>query len=169
MTGAAEFRGRHLAERGLDVGHDGTSVLVEEIASGPLSQGTRPDLGQRGLNSQLELVSQHPQQGRISLDVEKHGVHLGGGEVLEYDPPRRLVHTMECEWDDDVRAEGTSRVTWEIETVGDDSCQLTLTHDQMREGANSQIYGGWPMILSGLKTWLETGELLTTPGSLMYG
>jgi hypothetical protein len=38
----------------------------------------------------------------------------------------------------------------------------------MREGANSQIFGGWPMILSGLKTWLESGELLTTPGSLMY-
>ena len=43
-----------------------------------------------------------------------------------------------------------------------------VTHDQLREGANEQIYGGWPMILSGLKTWLETGELLTTPGSLMY-
>ena len=38
-----------------------------------------------------------------------------------------------------------------------------------REGANDQLYGGWPMILSGLKTWLETGEVLTTPGSLMYG
>ena len=50
-----------------------------------------------------------------------------------------------------------------------DSCRLTLTHDQMREGANDQLYGGWPMVLSGLKTWLETGELLTTPGSLMYG
>ena len=35
-------------------------------------------------------------------------------------------------------------------------------------GANDQIYGGWPMILSGLKTWLETGEILTTPGSLMW-
>ena len=31
-----------------------------------------------------------------------------------------------------------------------------------------EVYGGWPMILSGLKTWLETGELLTTPGSMMY-
>jgi hypothetical protein len=41
-------------------------------------------------------------------------------------------------------------------------------HDQMREGANGEIYGGWPMILSGLKTLLETGELLTTPGSLRY-
>ncbi len=50
-----------------------------------------------------------------------------------------------------------------------DSCRLTVTHDQLREGANEQLYGGWPMILSGLKTWLETGQLLTTPGSLLYG
>jgi uncharacterized protein YndB with AHSA1/START domain len=103
----------------------------------------------------------------ISVDVEKHAVHLGDGEVLEVDPPRRLVHTMVAVWDDDVIAEGMTRVTWEIEQVGD-SCHLTLVHDEMREGANPQIYGGWPMILSGLKTWLETGELLTTPGSLQY-
>jgi len=89
------------------------------------------------------------------------------GENLEVDPPRRLVQTMRALWDDDVKKEGTSRVTWEIEPVGD-SCRLTVTHDQLREGANDQLYGGWPMILSGLKTLLETGELLTTPGSLMY-
>jgi uncharacterized protein YndB with AHSA1/START domain len=94
-------------------------------------------------------------------------IDIASGENLEVDPPRRLVHTMVCQWDDAVRAEGTTRVTWEIEPVGD-SCHLTLTHDQMREGADAQIYGGWPMILSGLKTWLESGELLTTPGSLLY-
>ena len=104
----------------------------------------------------------------ISVDVKQHDVHLGEGEVLEVDPPWRLVHTMAALWDADVTAEGVSRVTWEIEKVADDSCHLTLTHDQMREGANSQIYGGWPMILSGLKTWLETGEELTTPGSIRY-
>ncbi len=93
---------------------------------------------------------------------------LGEGEVLEADPPRRLVHTMLAHFSPEAEAEGTSRVTWEIEPVGD-SCRLTITHDQMREGANEQLYGGWPMILSGLKTWIETGELLTTPGSLMYG
>jgi uncharacterized protein YndB with AHSA1/START domain len=93
---------------------------------------------------------------------------LGEGEVLEVDPPRRLVHTMVAMWDDDVKAEGASRVTWEIEPVGD-SCRLVLTHDELREGANEQLFGGWPMILSGLKTWLETGELLTTPGSQLYG
>ncbi len=92
---------------------------------------------------------------------------LGEGEILESGPPRRLVQTMRALWSDDVRGEGTSRVTWEIEPVGD-SCRLVVTHDQLREGANAELYGGWPMILSGLKTWLETGELLTTPGSLMY-
>lgn len=92
---------------------------------------------------------------------------LGEGEILEVDRPRKLVQTMRALWGEDVKEEGTSRITWEIEQVGD-SCQLTVTHDQLREGANDQLYGGWPMILSGLKTWLETGELLTTPGSLMY-
>jgi uncharacterized protein YndB with AHSA1/START domain len=92
---------------------------------------------------------------------------LGEGENLEVDPPRRLVQSMRALWSDEVKAEGTSRVTWEIQPIGD-SCRLTVTHDQLREGANDQLYGGWPMILSGLKTWLETGELLTTPGSLMY-
>src|SRR5712691_3568166 len=92
---------------------------------------------------------------------------LGEGENLEVDPPRRLVQSMRALWSDDVKKEGTSRVTWEIEAVGD-SCRLIVTHDQLREGANEELYGGWPMILSGLKTWLETGELLTTPGSLMY-
>ncbi len=92
---------------------------------------------------------------------------LGEGVNLEVDPPRRLVQSMVALWGDDVKAEGTSRITWEIEPVGD-SCHLTVTHDELREGANEQLYGGWPMILSGLKTWLETGETLTTPGSLMY-
>lgn len=45
---------------------------------------------------------------------------------------------------------------------------MVVTHDQMREEANNQIYGGWPMMLSGLKTWIEVGDVLTTPGSLMY-
>jgi uncharacterized protein YndB with AHSA1/START domain len=90
------------------------------------------------------------------------------GENIEVDPPRKLVQSMRALWGPEVIAEGTSRVTWEIEKV-EDSCRLTVTHDQLRDGANDQLYGGWPMILSGLKTWLESGELLTTPGSLMYG
>jgi uncharacterized protein YndB with AHSA1/START domain/DNA-binding transcriptional ArsR family regulator len=95
------------------------------------------------------------------------GVTIAEGENLEVDPPRKLVQSMVALWSDDVKSEGTSRVSWEIEPVGD-SCRLTVTHDQLREGAPGELYGGWPMVLSGLKTWLETGELLTTPGSLLY-
>jgi uncharacterized protein YndB with AHSA1/START domain len=96
-----------------------------------------------------------------------NGNLIAEGENLEVDPPRRLVQSFHAVWDDDVKREGTSRVTWEIEPVGD-SCRLLVTHDQLREGANAQLYGGWPMVLSGLKTLLETGERLTTPGSLRW-
>ncbi|MGO8947525.1 MAG: ArsR/SmtB family transcription factor [Ktedonobacterales bacterium] len=89
------------------------------------------------------------------------------GENLEVDPPRRLIQTYNAQWSEDAKREGTSRVTWEIEPIGD-SCRLTLTHDQLREGSSAEIYGGWPQVLSGLKTLLETGETLTTPGSLLY-
>jgi uncharacterized protein YndB with AHSA1/START domain len=92
---------------------------------------------------------------------------LCDGENLEVDPPRRLVQSFRATWSEDVRREGTSRVTWDIEPVGD-SCRLLVTHDQLNEDANAELYGGWPMILSGLKTLLETGESLTTPGSLRY-
>jgi uncharacterized protein YndB with AHSA1/START domain len=95
------------------------------------------------------------------------GEKIAQGENLEVDPPRRLVQSFTALWSEDIEAEGTSRVTWEIEPVGD-SCRLTVTHDQLGEDANGELYGGWPMILSGLKTLLETGESLTTPGSLRY-
>ncbi len=89
------------------------------------------------------------------------------GENLEVDPPRRLVQSFRALWSDEVKAEGTSRVTWEITPVGD-SCRLVVTADQLREGANPELYGGWMMVLSGLKTLLETGEFLTTPGSQRF-
>jgi uncharacterized protein YndB with AHSA1/START domain len=116
----------------------------------------------------MRISSDWTTGSRFELSHPHGEALLGEGENLVVDPPRRLVQSMVALWGDDVRSEGTSRITWEIEPVGD-SCRLTVTHDQLGEGANPQLYGGWPMILSGLKTWLETGELLTTPGSLMYG
>jgi len=95
------------------------------------------------------------------------GTPIFEGENLEIDPPRRLVQSFRALWGEDVKSEGTSRVTWEIEPIGD-SCRLTVTHDQLRQDANNQLFGGWPMVLSGLKTLLETGEILTTPGSLRW-
>ena len=95
------------------------------------------------------------------------GIAIAEGENVEVDPPRRLVQSMTALWSDEVKSEGASTVTWEIEPVGD-SCRLTVIHGDLREGANEELFGGWPMILSGLKTLLETGEDLTTPGSLRY-
>jgi uncharacterized protein YndB with AHSA1/START domain len=105
---------------------------------------------------------------RLEMSNPKAPGLLGEGVNIEVDLPRRLVQTMVALRSGDVKSEGTSRVTWEIEPIGD-SCRLIVTHDRLRDGADPQLYGGWPMILSGLKTWLETGELLTTPGSLLYG
>ena len=89
------------------------------------------------------------------------------GRNVEVDPPNKLVQTFNARWDDEVALEPESIVTWLITPVGD-SCCLTVTHAHLRENGSGQIYGGWPMILSGLKTLLETGELLTTPGSLYF-
>jgi len=113
------------------------------------------------------VVSDWGPGSRYEAAHAQAGVPISEGENLKVDPPRRLVQSMTALWSDDVKSEGTSRVTYEIEPVGD-SCRLTVTHDQLREGAHGELYGGWPMILSGLKTLLETGELLTTPGSLRY-
>jgi uncharacterized protein YndB with AHSA1/START domain len=84
-------------------------------------------------------------------------------EVLEEDPPRRLVHRWVSYYDDEMAAEEPSRVTWEIEPQEDGTTLLTLVHDQL-EGAPKTAEGvsgtGWMYVLSGLKTLLETGQPL---------
>jgi uncharacterized protein YndB with AHSA1/START domain len=83
--------------------------------------------------------------------------------VFEFDPPRRLVHGWQSKWNDEMAAEEPSRVTWEIEPRDDGITMLTLVHDRL-EGAPktaTAVYGpGWMLVLSGLKTLLETGEPL---------
>ncbi|HEX2085356.1 MAG TPA: metalloregulator ArsR/SmtB family transcription factor [Solirubrobacteraceae bacterium] len=81
------------------------------------------------------------------------------GELLEVDPPRRLVQTFQAHWNAEMDQEEPSRVTWEIEQRGD-ACRLRVTHEGLSEAAARQVGGGWPQILSGLKTLLETGEPL---------
>jgi len=113
------------------------------------------------------ILSDWTPGSRVQGVHPKSGQAIYEGENLEVDPPHRLVQSFRALWSDEIKAEGTSRVTWEIEPVGD-SCRVTVTHDQLGPDAQGELYGGWPMILSGLKTLLETGELLTTPGSLRY-
>jgi uncharacterized protein YndB with AHSA1/START domain len=93
------------------------------------------------------------------------------GEVIEADPPRKLVQTWHALWDEGVAGEQPTRVTWDIEEEDDGGItRLTVTHElegapihaeqvsteaKLREGG-----GGWSWILSDLKTLLETGKSL---------
>ena len=83
--------------------------------------------------------------------------------MLEYDPPRKLVHAGSRLYDPDRRpSEEPSRVTWEIEPQDGGISLLTVVHDQL-EGAPKtaeSVAGGWMYVLSGLKTLLETGKPL---------
>jgi uncharacterized protein YndB with AHSA1/START domain len=84
-------------------------------------------------------------------------------EVLEADPPRRLVHQWVSYYDPELAAEEPSRVTWEIEPQDGGVTKLTVVHDAL-EGAPKtaeSVAGGWMFVLSGLKTLLETGKPLT--------
>ncbi len=77
------------------------------------------------------------------------------GKVLESSPPKRLV----LSWADPDDLKDKSRVTFEIETVKDSVC-LTVTHDQFKAGSTmpGKVNGGWPRVLSSLKSFLETGK-----------
>ena len=93
-----------------------------------------------------------------------NGELWGDDEVTEWDPPRRLVHGWRSLYDEEMAAEEPSRVTWEIEPQDGGYCMLTAVHDRL-EGAPktaASVSGpGWMMVLSGLKTLLETGEPLS--------
>ena len=87
----------------------------------------------------------------------------GDEAVLEFDPPRRLVHGWRSLYDPELALEETSRVTWEIEPQDGGFTKLTVVHDQLEgapKTAESVSGAGWMMVLSGLKTLLETGEPL---------
>jgi len=81
------------------------------------------------------------------------------GKIVQVDPRHRLVQTFHPVWDEGVSADPPTLVTWEIEGTEPGVCRLTLVHDGLIPGSSTleQVSGGWPYILSGLKTLLETG------------
>ena len=104
---------------------------------------------------------------RIEVTRERRRVYgedgFGDDEVIEFDPPRRLVHSWRSKWNAELAAEAASRVTWEIDPRDDGTCLLTLVHDRLEgapKTAESVAGAGWMYVLSGLKTLLETGEPL---------
>jgi uncharacterized protein YndB with AHSA1/START domain len=83
------------------------------------------------------------------------------GEVVEIEPQRKLVLRWRNEFMPELREEGYSRMTYEIEKKGE-SVKLTVIHEMERGGSKliDAVSGGWPMILSSLKSLLETGQAL---------
>jgi uncharacterized protein YndB with AHSA1/START domain len=95
------------------------------------------------------------------------------GEVVEVDPPRRLVQTWRMCMDDAMAAEGFTRLTYEIEPAGEGVTKLTVIHD-LKDAPKLQLLlsggmesegagGGWSWVLSDLKSLLETGSALGWP------
>ncbi|MGH6956754.1 MAG: SRPBCC family protein [Caulobacteraceae bacterium] len=84
------------------------------------------------------------------------------GEVLVADPPRRLCVSWRHLKDEAMKAEGASTATFDLEPQPNGTTRLTLTHAIGIEGSKliDAVSGGWPMILSSLKSLLETGEAL---------
>jgi DNA-binding transcriptional ArsR family regulator/uncharacterized protein YndB with AHSA1/START domain len=95
------------------------------------------------------------------------GQHALDGEVLEFDPPRRLVTSFVMTHDEKAKLDAPSRVSWEIEQQGE-LCRLTVLHDDFagETATYRNVVSGWPYILSGLKSWLETGTSLPRPAQL---
>ena len=131
-----------------------------------------------------EWTSRYGYGGDIEIDLRPGGGYTGFasdqmkaygtpdvvvvGEVIESDPPRRLVMTWHPVWDEQIAAEAASRLTYEIEPGIGGATKLTLIHDlegaplteAMVTGQVEGAGGGWPYVLSDLKTLLETGEPL---------
>ena len=83
------------------------------------------------------------------------------GEILEFDPPRRLAIKWLNEWMPEMKAEGYALCVIEVEAVGD-AAKLTVTHSIDIENSKliGAVSGGWPKILSNLKSLIETGEVV---------
>ena len=105
-----------------------------------------------------------------SVTMKMRGISgvIFDGEVIEADPPRRLVQTWHVLLDAGTRAEPDTRLSWEIAEGSSGVNMLTLTHDlagapqtaALAEGRHSAAGGGWAWVLSDLKTLLETGRPL---------
>ena len=93
--------------------------------------------------------------------VAPGGKVVDAGEVLEAKPPKKLVLKWLKELKNELRAEGFSRMTYNIEKDGT-SVKLTVTHEMNRPNSKliKAVSGGWPSILASLKSLLETGESL---------
>jgi uncharacterized protein YndB with AHSA1/START domain len=96
---------------------------------------------------------------RMTIDGEPQIV----GTIVEAEPPHRLVQDWHGVWDEGMAADAPTRVAWEVEETTPGVSRLTVVHSGLVAGSTTleQVSGGWPFILSGLKTLIETGTGLS--------
>jgi uncharacterized protein YndB with AHSA1/START domain len=144
------------------VGEAPTRIYVVYIRTTPerlWSALISPDDTRHYSGGRFESTWQPGEAYRTYLDDDST---LFEGTVLEANPRRRLVYTFHYVGADDARREHPSRVTWQIEQIGY-VCKLTVVHDSFAAGERhtyDRVGSGWPIILSSLKAYLETGRPL---------
>lgn len=92
------------------------------------------------------------------------GFKVVDGEILEIEPEKRLVMTWRAHWDESVAKDRPSRVSYELNAAGPSTTRLHVLHDDF-DGQTATYTGsvdGWPLMLSSLKSLLETGKPLAT-------
>ena len=134
---------------------------------------TKPEWSQRyGYQSinEYDLRPGGAFRGHATEQMQSFGMPptVVDGEVIEVDPPHRLVQTWRFLWSDEVKAEGPTRLTYDIAPGQGGVTSLTVTHEvvggtetaAMLAGEVANAGGGWAYVLSDLKSLLETGSAL---------
>jgi uncharacterized protein YndB with AHSA1/START domain/DNA-binding transcriptional ArsR family regulator len=146
MTDTAPAAPRHVYETYIRASAETVWAILTDDAKTPLYQ-------------HFDMASKTDWRvgGAIAFFMGERAVIVG--EILELDPPRRIVTTFSARWAADVAADQPSRVTWEIVALDPGACKLTLVHDGFGgDTATARaVVGGWPETLSRLKTLAETG------------
>jgi uncharacterized protein YndB with AHSA1/START domain len=120
-----------------------------------------------------EMTRQYVYGTRLSTRLQKGSpyAYLGDGDfkvvdgdILEVEPEKRLVMTWQAHWDESVAKDRPSRVTYQLSPAGESTTRLRVVHDDF-DGPTATYTGsieGWPLMLSSLKSLLETGHALAT-------
>ena len=159
---------------GLKQGLEAASMLAPDHVYSVVIRAT-PDRIWRAITDGLE--TEHYYYGtRVDSDWSKgggivyaypDGTVAADGEVLDIEPGRRVAMTFHPRWSPEIAAEGPVTMTWEIDGAGDGTSKLTVTTSGIVAGGQiaREFIGGTIYIVSGLKTYLETGEPMVAVGA----
>lgn len=122
---------------------------------------TKPEFTSRYFYGSIIDSSFEPGTPYLGMSTDRSQQYVDG-EIVESDPPRLLRHTWRVQYDEEMSREPHSQVSWEIEPQDGGFTKLTVVHDRLEASPKTaaNVAGGWPYILSGLKSLLETGKPL---------